>query len=320
MISSNKGIQAKQKWYETTVFRIVLSLLLSVLCTGLLVTAGYYSEQKQALWATILFALIPAVIFGVLFAILQYYHDNAAKSRSEIDLMINSNTTIRAELINLEGLITNILENAGEALNLYEPIRRLLNYHNSQGRMIRHFMRLYMSGPLRIWGISEREFYEMTIEGAKQCNTYDAIHHGAISTLEKSSFPPNYLSELQEVRGERRRIVVLQPEAEIQDKEIRSQFLAATKGTKSYWIEEDDFLRISQIRASTSFDCALHDKKMLLRLDRSSNIATLSFEGQHEEICDGVIRAFEALDLELKRQNSHSTKFHLIGEDVTLNP
>ncbi len=321
MTSSNNGLQVKQKWYETIVFRIVASLLLSVLCTSLLVIAGYYSEQKQVLGAAILFALIPAVIFGVIFAILQYYHDNAEKSRNEIDLMINSNTTIRTELINLNSLITHTVESAGDALNLYEPIRRLLNNHNSQERMIRHFMRLYMSGPLRIWGISEREFYEMTIEGAKQCNTYDAIHHGAISALEKSSFPPSYLADLQEVRGERRRIVILQPRAvaEVQDKEIRSQFLAGTKGTKSYWIEEDDFLRLSQIRAGTSLDCALHDKKMLLRLDRSSNVATLSFKGQHEEICDGVIRAFEALDLELKRQNSHHAKFHLIGEDVKLN-
>jgi hypothetical protein len=319
MASSNKLPQVQPQWYETIVFRIVASLLLSALCTSLLVIAGYYSEQKQVLGSAILFALIPAIIFGVIFAILQYYHDNAEKSRIEIDLMINSNTTIRSELIHLSSLITHTVENAGEALNLYEPIRRLLNTHYSQARMIQHFMRLYMSGPLRIWGISEREFYEMTIEGARQCNTYDAIHHGAISALEKSSFPPSYLSDLKEVRGERRRIVVLHPGtvAEVQDKTIRSQFLAATKGTTSYWIEEDDFLRLSQIHSGISLDCALHDKKMLLRLDRSLDVATLSFKGQHEEICDGIIRAFEALDLELERRNLRNAKFHLISDDVT---
>jgi hypothetical protein len=319
MISSNKGTQAKQKWYETIVFRIVASLLLSALCTCLLVIAGYYSAHQQDLGAIILFTLIPTIIFGFLFAILQYYHENAEKSRHEIDQMINSNTITRDELTNLHSLITSTVEHAGEALNLYEPIRRLLNNHSSQGRMIQRFMRLSMSGPLRIWEISESEFYNMTIEGAKQCNTYDAIHHGSISALEKSSFPPSYLADLKEVRGERRRIVVLQPKAiaEIQDKAIRSQFLAATKGTTSYWIEEDDFLRISQIRTGISLDCALHDKKTLLRLDRGTNVATLSFKGQHEEICDGVIRAFEALDLELKRQNSSNAKFHLISDDVT---
>lgn len=318
MASSNKGMQEKPQWYETTVFRIVLSLLLSVLCTTLLVTAGYYSAQKQGLGAIILFSAIPTVIFGVLFAILLYYHDNVAKMSREIDLMITSNNRSRTELINLYSLIAHTVEDAGEALNLYEPMRKLLNNYNSQGRIIRHFMRLAMKGPLYIWGISEREFYDMTIEGAKQCNTYDAIHQGAISTLEKSSFPPSYLSELQEVRGQRRRIVILQPEeiAEVHDKNIRSRFLAATKGTQSYWITESDFIRLSQIHTNTSLDCALHDKKMLLRLDRSLNVASLSFEGQHDEICDGVIRAFEALDLELKRQNSHNAKFHFIGEDT----
>ncbi len=319
MASSSKIPQVKQQWHKTTTFRIVAYLLLSIFCTILFVIAGYYSQQKQDLVATIFFALIPTVIFGVLFVILQYYHDNAERSRNEIDLMINNNTTIRSELLNLSGSITHTIANVEESLNLYEPIRRLLNTHYSQTKMIQHFMRLYMTGPLRIWDISKREFYEMTIEGARQCNTYDAIHHGAISALEKSSFPPSYLSDLKEVRGERRRIVVLQPGAiaEVQDKAIRSQFLAATKGTTSYWVEEDDFLHLSQIRAGISLDCALHDKKMLLRLDRSTNVATLSFEGQHEEICDGVIRAFEALDLELKRQNSYSGKFHLISDDVT---
>jgi len=61
-------------------------------------------------------------------------------------------------------------------------------------------------------------------------------------------------------------------------------------------------------------DCALHDKNLLLRFDRDANVAIMSFEGQHDEICDGVIRVFEALDLELKRPDIHNAKFHLIGD------
>ena len=103
------------------------SLSFSVLCTTLLVTAGYYSAQKQGLGAIILFSAIPTVIFGVLFAILLYYHENVAKMSREIDLMITNNNWMRTELINLYSLIAHTVEDAGEALNLYEPMRKLLN-------------------------------------------------------------------------------------------------------------------------------------------------------------------------------------------------
>jgi hypothetical protein len=69
--------------------------------------------------------------------------------------------------------------------------------------------------------------------------------------------------------------------------------------------------------AKFTLDCALHNHNLLLRLDRKEeNVAIMSFKGQHEEICDGVIRAFEALDLELTRNDVHNAKFHLISEKM----
>ena len=316
MNSTSKKSQAEQKWHETPVFRIAIALSLSIICTCLLVGAAYYSQQKQILVTAILFTLIPALIFGLLFVILQRYDENAAKYKQEIELMAERHIAVRDELVNLNALIVSTVENVGETLNLYEPFRKVLDEHSAQGRLIRHFLRLYMTGSLRIWRISDWDFYELAIEGARVCKTWDAIHHGRISALQSSSFPPGYLIDLQRAGGERRRIVILKPEevSEVNDDEIRSRFLSATKGTKSYWIDENDFFHLTQISPLVTLDCALHDKNLLLRFDRKENVAIMSFKGQHEEICDGVIRAFEALDLELTRNNVHNAKFHLISD------
>jgi hypothetical protein len=316
MNSTSKKSQVKQKWHETPIFRDAIILSTSIICTCLLVIAAYYSQQKQILVTAILFTLIPGVIFGLLFIILQRYWDNAAKNKQEIELLAESQNAVRNELLHLNALIKSIVEDVGETLNLYQPFRKLLDEHASQGRMIRRFLRLYMTGSLRIWRISEWTFYELAVEGARECKTWDAIHHGRISALQSSSFPPDYLKDLQGAGGERRRIVILKSEEvqEVDDDEICSRFLSATKGTTSYWIGEDNFFRLTQISPPITLDCALHDKNLLLRLDHKENVAIMSFKGQHEEICDGVIRAFEALDLELRRNDVHNAKFHLISD------
>lgn len=323
MNSTSKKSQATQKWHETPIFRIAIALSLSIVCTCLLVGAAYYSQQKQILATAILFTLIPALIFGLLFVILQRYDDNAAKYKQEIELMAESHKVVRNELVHLNTLIISTVGNVGETLNLYEPFRKLLDEHSAQGRLIRYFLRLYMTGSLRIWRISEWDFYKLAIEGARVCKTWDAIHHGRISALQSSSFPPSYLKDLKGTGGERRRIVILKLEEvpEVYDDETRSRFLLATEGTKSYWIDENDFFHLTRISPLVTLDCALHDQNLLLRLDRKEeNVAILSFKGQHEEICDGVIRAFEALDLELTRNDVHSAKFRLISDSNILSP
>ena len=314
MDASSNIPPAKQKWYRTVTFRVTASIVLSPFFTCLIVIAGYFSQQNQSLLASILIALIPGIVLGILSGVLLYYYENAVHTRDETDRMIISNAMLRTDLTNLNELIIQTVKNAGDALSLYEPLRRILNSNPTQGRMIRRFMRLSLDGPLHIWGISDREFYEMTIEGARLCNTYDAIHHGAISSLERSPFPQEYLTNLQEVKGERRRIVILKKDEikEVNDQDICLHFLIVTKGTTSYWIEEEKFLEISRIHSQRKLDCALHDKKMLLRMDRNLNVATLSFDGQHEEICDGVIRVFETLDVEINRHNLKKSPFHLI--------
>src|SRR5260221_12804285 len=121
MNSTPKKSQAEQKWHETPVFRIAIALSLSIICTCLLVGAAYYSQQKLLLVTAILFNLIPALIFGLLFVILQRYDENAAKYKQEIELMAERHIAVRDDLVNLNALIVSTVENVGETLNLYEP-------------------------------------------------------------------------------------------------------------------------------------------------------------------------------------------------------
>ncbi len=319
MSLSGDPFRAKQQRRENMIFRFSVSILGSSICTILLVAAAYYSVQKgQFLVSTILFALVPTIIFALLFDIIQRFDDNAERYKREIDLIINSNRSIRDELLARTDEINKVVSEVGKTLNLYEPFRKLLDTNPTQGRMIRHFMRICMNDPLRIWDVSATEFHDLVIEGAKQCKTWDAIHHGRISNLGNISYSFAYLNELKEVQSTRRRIVILKPEevSELQDDMIVSRYLIATAGTPSYWIDEDEFFRLTRITPSLRLDCTLHDKNLLLQRHHdprhNTNVAIMSFADQNEEICDGVIKAFNELDLELRMSNVDSVKFHKI--------
>jgi hypothetical protein len=56
-------------------------------------------------------------------------------------------------------------------------------------------------------------------------------------------------------------------------------------------------------------DCALHDGEVLLLRDRERKIAMLSIRGANEPIFEGIVRAFEELNLQLKGFPNPDTKF-----------
>lgn len=56
-------------------------------------------------------------------------------------------------------------------------------------------------------------------------------------------------------------------------------------------------------------DCAFHDGQVLLLRQRDRRIAMLSFKGTNEPVCEGIVRVFEALNLQLKGYPNPEAKF-----------
>lgn len=167
-----------------------------------------------------------------------------------------------------------------------------------------------MSPALCIWDISDGDFYELVQEGIRDCHKWQGIHHGRITHLQ-TNFP--YLKDLQNIPSQRIVILSKDDAKELEDRTIIDNFLSAIGNTPSYWIDEDKFFEIARLSFMKERlkldDCVLHDGEVLLLRERDRRIAMLSFRGANEPICEGIVRAFEALNLQLKGFPNPDAKF-----------
>lgn len=285
---------SKQPWYRNKAFQYTINFIVTIGCTGCLVAVAYYLPQHASLLVTLLLACIPAVILWWVVTLVQSYHERAETYKQEFGLQIKRNEKL---LILLE----NLIENAAKTLELYPPFRVLLDKETRQKKLIGHFIRKGMYHALSIWDISDRDFYELVQEGIRDCHLWQGIHHGKITKLQ-TNFP--YLKDLQNVSSQRIVILSRDDVKELQDRTIVDNFLLATGNTPSYWIDEDQFFEITRLAHMKGRlkldDCALHDGQVLLLRQRDRRIALLAFKGANEPICEGIVTAFEVLNLQLK--------------------
>lgn len=167
-----------------------------------------------------------------------------------------------------------------------------------------------MRPALCIWDISDSDFYDLVQEGIRDCHKWQGIHHGKITNLQ-TNFP--YLKDLQNVPSQRIVILSKDDAKELADRTIVDNFLKATGNTPSYWIDEDEFFEVARLAFMKERlkldDCALHDEEVLLLRQRDRGIAILSFRTANEPICAGIVKAFEALNLQLKGIPNPHAKF-----------
>jgi len=167
-----------------------------------------------------------------------------------------------------------------------------------------------MSPALSNWDISDAYFYELVQEGIRDCHKWQGIHHGKITKIQ-TKFP--YLKDLENVPSQRIVILSKDDAKELEDRTIVDNFLLATGNTPSYWIDENQFLDIARLSFMKERlkldDCALHDGEVLLLRQRDRRIAMLSFRGANEPIFEGIVRAFEELNLQLKGFPNPDAKF-----------
>src|SRR5258706_1569885 len=291
----------RQPWYRNKAFRYSVNFIVTIACTACLAAFAYYSPQHISILDTLLFALIPAVILWWVVNLVQSYDERAIICKREFDRQIEINSTLNSEIEKFTIQFKNLIENAAETLELYPSFRLLLHKDIRQKKLIGHFLRKSMSPALSIWDISDGDFYELIQEGIRDCHKWQGIHHGKITKLQ-TNFP--YLTDLQNVPAQRIVILTKDDIKELEDRAIVENFLLATGNTPSYWIEEDKFFEIARLTFMKERlkldDCALHDGQVLLLRQRDTSIAILSFKGTNEPICEGIVRAFEELNLHLK--------------------
>ena len=290
-----------QPWHRNKLFRYSANFIASIVCTESFAAFAYYSSEHTSILDTLIFALIPAVILWLIFNLVQSYDEKVRVYQREIDRQIDKNTSLSGKIEKLTIELKNLLQDAAETLELSPPFRKLLRREIRQRKLIGHFLRKCMSPALCIWDISDGDFYELVQEGIRDCHKWQGIHHGKITELQ-TNHP--YLKDLQNVTSQR--IVILTEDGvkELEDRTIVENFLLATANTPSYWIEEDKFFEIARLTYMKERlkldDCVLHDGQVLLLRQRNTRIAILSFKGDNEPICEGIVRAFDELNLQLK--------------------
>jgi len=304
-------IPLRKPRYRNKASRYTTNFIVTIACTECLAGVAYYSPQHASILAILLLALIPAVILGWLLNLVQSYDESAARYKQEIDDQIKRNNALNNEIEELTNQFKNLIENAEKTLNFFLLFRRLLDTATSQKKLIGHFLRKCMSPALCIWDISDGDFYELVQEGIRDCrHKWQGIHHGKISKLQ-TDFP--YLKDLPNVPSQRIVILSKDDTKELEDRTIVANFLLATGNTPSYWIDEDKFFEIARLSFMKERlkldDCALHDGEVLLLRQRDRRIAMLSFRGANEPIFEGIVRAFEALNLQLNGLPNPDAKF-----------
>jgi hypothetical protein len=100
----------------------------------------------------------------------------------------------------------------------------------------------------------------------------------------------------------KQRIVILTKEEakDLDNYAIVSEFLKTTEGTKSYWIDQDDFYKLFDISAKMRLDdAALHDEQLLILRQRETKLVMLALSSHKDRACNGILRAFTELNLDL---------------------
>lgn len=293
---SNTTSPLSKKHPSNRSFRDIAYIVLSVILTELLAVFSYYTPQKNSVVSVLIFASIPAIIAGIAVAILQNYDQKIEKYRQFFDDQLSRSEHLNQTAAKLDALI----ENASATLDLYPPYRKLLKKEPGQRSLISGFLRREMQSAQCVWDITDDEFYELALNGIRDCRKCQFIHHGKLSDLQHNY---RYLKELREKPGiESQRIVVLSKEnvKELGDRPIVDNFLKAVDKTPSYWIDEDAFFQMTRLQRDLKLDdCALFDEQLLLFRRRKERIAVLSFKDEDGQICRGIIRAFNDLNTQL---------------------
>ncbi len=265
-------------------------------------------------------------ILGIAFARLQGYDQNVRELESlingtidmvenlkkqymaEVTRLSRENTVNEQRVSKLMGEFDDLVQNAAVTLKFYSTIRKLLENGLTQTQLIRSFLDEAMNRPIFTQPMKEGAFFELAKKGIEECTvSWQAIHQGPISNL-----PPfSYLQQLKVAANPliKQRIVILNEEEckELEDYHIVDNFLRATDGTDSYWVEQETFFREFDIPIGLSLDdAALHDGKLLILRNRTTQLTMLALKDQGDRACDGIIHAFATLknDLELKRSGS----------------
>lgn len=339
---------SKGKFFESQVFRITFYIILAAICNGLLVAAAYTSQAKFPIPVIILFSLIPTVILGIAFAIIQGFDDRTRDLQKHIDTyeqtidnyertseLLNINLTKVSEELNSSsiGISANLsntllktmeqveqisianeramearlldfhelVKDTGIILNFYGSIRTLLEDGYKQRNLIHTFLKRAMSGPLFIQPVDEVSFFDLADEGIQQCTIWQAIHQGPISQLPDVTYLKNLQANNQLTKKQRIVILTKEEAEELNNPTIVANFLSATDGTDSFWIDSDTFYQTFDIIPSRMRldDAALHDEKLLILRQRETKLVMLAFQGHQDRAFDGIYQAFQTLELDL---------------------
>ncbi|GAC1617695.1 MAG: hypothetical protein NVS4B9_07700 [Ktedonobacteraceae bacterium] len=278
-----------------------------------------------------LYSFVPTVVLGVAFAIVQHYDDrarsleeNAIRSKDaieslqkryieEIEGLSKRNGEESHKISGLIDGFNTLVKDTGTTLKFYSTVRTILEDGYAQKDLIRAFLNRAMNGPLFIQPMDREEFYNLAEQGIRQCTfSWQAIHQGQISELEHFT----YLSVLKKdntTHLKKQRIVILKKEeiSELNDYNKVDQFLKATEGMLSYWINEDDFFTPFGVPKTEIDDAALYDGKLLIMRRRDIKLVMMSLQPHKDRIHEGIIKAFVALNFDLDR-NLAGGRFHKI--------
>lgn len=196
----------------------------------------------------------------------------------------------------------NLVHHASIILNFYSSFHKLLTEDHAQKHLLYGFLDQAMNRPVFTQPMSQDDFYELAKKGVEQTNvSWQAVHQGPISDLPHFT----YLEQLKTTGKplKKQRIVILDDadSKELESYEKVDSFLRFTEGTDSYWIKENVFYETFDIPNKMRLDdAALHDGKLLILRQRKTQLAMLALEGQGDRACDGIIRAFRRLNLDLE--------------------
>ncbi len=330
-ISGSLPEPKQPQWFESFPIRVVLYIAGSVICVVLLALTANTSQTQSPL-LIILFSSVPAVVLGIVFAIIQNFDDRTRslekhvraqeglmKRYSEEIEKLSTQDHVNAYTIEqLTGDFRLLLHNTGEILQFYGTIRSILDDGYQQKTLLRTFLKKAMNGPLFIQPMEERDFFDLAVDGIRECSTWQVIHQGSIRELHSFS----YLQQMRTTENftiekltKKQRIVILTKEEakELRVHEIVSEFLKTTEGTESYWIDKDVFFKSFDIPPKMRLDdAALHDGQLLILRQRETKLVMLALLSHKDRACNGIIRAFTELNLHLALKKLESSPFKKI--------
>lgn len=305
---------------RASVIRIAIWVLASSICQGLLIVAVYFSSHNLSALAIFLFSLVPSIILGFAFTIIQNLYENTENNTRNVVRNEESLYQTQEQLSETIDEFRSLVRDTGTTLKFYSTIRKILDDGYKQKDLIRDFLNRAMNGPLYIMPMEAYEYYDLAEKGINECShSWQAIHQGSITQLEVHF---RYLDELKKRKRQtgsllKQRIVILNDEEikELSSPLIVENFLTATEGTKSYYIREDVFFAEFGLTKGSVDDAALHDGKLLTTRRREIKLVMLALPGHNDKSYQGIIRAFEKLNHDLRLDRDlRSSYFHLIEQ------